>query len=660
VVRPLVCLCVLLGISAGVNANSIYLSSLDLTKMHQDWGQPRADLSVDKNPLTIDGQQFARGIGTHAGSVFFISLDGRARRFEARVGFDDEVKSAKRRPMNPVQFKVLGDRKVLFDSGPIRVGDAAVPIDADLTGVHTLVLVVRSAGPGINSMHTDWADAAISYTGDKPTAADLPPDPAIILTPQPGPAPQINCAKVVGVRPGHPLLFLVATSGKRPIAFSAEGLPAGLSIDADSGMITGTVASAGTYRAKLHAASPLGASERDVRIVVGDQIALTPPMGWNSWNCFARSVSDEKVRAAADAMVHSGLIQHGWTYINIDDCWEVQADQPPENRRDSTGRILTNEKFPDMKALTDYIHSRGLRAGIYSSPGPSTCGGFEASYNHEALDAGQYARWGFDYLKYDWCSYGRVADDIRKQPNPPSQLEILQHPYLLMRHQLDQQNRDIVFSLCQYGMGDVWKWGGQVGGNCWRTTDDINDSWGSMSSIGFNQNGHEAYAHPGNWNDPDMLVVGNVGWGPSLHPTRLSPSEQYTHITLWSLLSAPLLIGCDMTQLDAFTLNLLTNDEVIAVNQDPLGRQAKRISKTEEDTEVWARDLEDGSKAVGLFNRSEVTMVVTAKWSDLEITGPHRVRDLWRQKSLGQSDGRFSAEVPRHGAMLIKISPPGA
>jgi len=628
--------------------------------MHQDWGQPRADLSVDQHPLTIDGRQFASGIGTHAGSVFFIALDGRARGFTARVGFDDEVKSAKRRPTNPVQFKVLGDRKVLFDSGPIHVGDAAVPIDADLAGVHTLVLVVRSAGPGITSMHADWADAAISYTGDKPTAADFPPDPAIILTPQPSVAPQINCARIVGVRPGHPLLFLVATSGKRPIKFSAEGLPAGLSIDANSGMITGSVASAGTYRAKIHAVSPLGASEREVRIVVGDQIALTPPMGWNSWNCFARSVSDEKVRAAADAMVNSGLIQHGWTYINIDDCWEVRADQPPETRRDSAGRVLTNEKFPDMKALTDYIHSRGLRAGIYSSPGPSTCGGFEASYNHEALDAGQYAQWGFDYLKYDWCSYGRIAADIRKQPNPPSELEIFQHPYQVMRHQLDQQNRDIVFSLCQYGMGDVWKWGGQVGGNCWRTTDDINDSWGSMSSIGFNQNGHEAYAHPGNWNDPDMLVVGNVGWGPSLHPTRLSPSEQYTHITLWSLLSAPLLIGCDMTQLDAFTLNLLTNDEVIAVNQDPLGRQAKRISKTEEDTEVWAKDLEDGSKAVGLFNRSEVPMVVTVKWSDLQIAGPHQVRDLWRQKSLGQSDGQFSAEVPRHGAMLIKISSPGA
>jgi alpha-galactosidase len=178
-----------------------------------------------------------------------------------------------------------------------------------------------------------------------------------------------------------------------------------------------------------------------------------------------------------------------------------------------------------------------------------------------------------------------------------------------------------------------------------------------MSSIGFGQSGHEVYAHPGNWNDPDMLVVGNVGWGPHLHPTRLTPSEQYTHITLWSLLSAPLLIGCDMTQLDDFTLNLLTNDEVIAVDQDPLGRQAHRAAQNEDDTEVWAKELEDGSMAVGLFNRSEVALPVTARWPDLRISGRRVVRDLWRQKSVGQFDGELTVDVPRHGAVLLKIFP---
>jgi alpha-galactosidase len=380
-------------------------------------------------------------------------------------------------------------------------------------------------------------------------------------------------------------------------------------------------------------------------------------MGWNSWNCFASDVSDQKVRAAADAMVASGLIEHGWTYINIDDCWEVRAGELPNKRRGPDGRIKTNAKFPDMKGLADYIHAKGLRAGLYSSPGPSTCGGFTASYQFEETDARQYADWGFDYLKYDWCSYGNVAAQIRVGANPPSELQILQFPYLHMHDALLRQNRDIVFSLCQYGMGKVWEWGDQVGGNCWRTTGDINDSWRSMSDIGFGQNGHEKYAGPGHWNDPDMLVIGKVGWGPSLHPTHLTPNEQYTHITLWCLLSAPLLIGCDMTQLDDFTRSLLCNDEVLAVDQDPLGQPASRIFADKNGREVWARKMQDGSRAVGLFNRGNSATSVSVKWSDLGLQDKQTVRDLWREQGLGDFDGQFIADVDRHGAVLLKVSP---
>jgi alpha-galactosidase len=235
-------------------------------------------------------------------------------------------------------------------------------------------------------------------------------------------------------------------------------------------------------------------------------------------------------------------------------------------------------------------------------------------------------------------------------------LEIYQHPYAVMAAALNKQDRDIVFSFCQYGDGDVWQWGEKLGGNSWRTTGDINDSWGSLNGIGFSQNGHEKFAGPGHWNDPDMLVVGMVGWGPALHPTKLTPNEQYTHITLWSLLSSPLLIGCDMTQLDDFTIGLLTNDEVLAVNQDPLGKPAGRVSQTDGGTEVWARDLEDGSKAVGLFNRGELPADVTVKWSDLGLTGPQNVRDLWRQKDLGSQDSSFTVKVARHGAAMIKVT----
>jgi hypothetical protein len=376
-------------------------------------------------------------------------------------------------------------------------------------------------------------------------------------------------------------------------------------------------------------------------------------MGWNSWNCWGLSVDDQKVRAAADAFIGSGLADHGWTYINIDDGWEA-----PE--RTAKGEILTNEKFPAMVSLADYIHSQGLRLGIYSSPGPQTCGGFLGSYQHEKQDAETWASWGIDYLKYDWCSYGKIAlnDSIQE----------LQKPYLLMRDFLSAANRDIVFSLCQYGMGNVWEWGGAVGGNIWRTTGDITDTWESMAGIGFDQDKCSPYAGPGHWNDPDMLVVGQVGWGPNLHPSRLTPDEQYTHISLWCLLSAPLLIGCDLSQLDDFTLNLLTNDEVLAINQDELGRPATRI-KQGEGFEIWSKPLADSSVAVGLFFTGLDSPVdafnweggiakrtLTVNWSDLGISGIYEVRDLWRQKDVGQFASVYTAEVPYHGVVLVRLT----
>jgi alpha-galactosidase len=476
---------------------------------------------------------------------------------------------------------------------------------------------------------------------------------AVVLTPKPSPRPRINGPKVFGVRPGNPFLFTIPATGARPIEFTAEGLPKGLALDKATGRITGSVAKRGTYLVTLEVKNSLGSAAREFKIIVGGQIALTPPLGWNSWNCFASAVDDQKVRSAADAMVNSGLVNHGWSYINIDDCWEIRpnTDDPilMGEPRNAQGMINTNKKFPDMRALSDYIHSKGLKMGIYSSPGPLTCAGYTASYQYESQDAEQYARWGIDYLKYDWCSYDRIAKD-RSLPE-------LKKPYFVMRAALDKVKRDIVYSLCQYGMGDVWEWGGEVGGNSWRTTGDITDTWESMSGIGFSQAGHEKYAKPGNWNDPDMLVVGMVGWGPALHPTRLTPNEQYTHISLWCLLSSPLLIGCDMTQLDDFTLGLLTNDEVLDVSQDPLGKQARRVSK-DGDLEVWAKELEDGSVAVGLFNRGTWKSEITARWADLGIHGKQLVRDLWRQKDLGTYDGDFKASVPRHGVVLVKISEP--
>jgi alpha-galactosidase len=422
----------------------------------------------------------------------------------------------------------------------------------------------------------------------------------------------------------------------------------------------------------LVAQNAFGTAEKPFRIVVGDQIALTPPMGWNSWNCFAGAVSEEKVKSAADAMVKSGLINHGWTYINVDDYWQNHRNsKDPTLRgefRDKRGNIVPNSRFPDMKGMADYIHGLGLKAGLYSSPGPWTCGGCAASWQHEAQDAATYAKWGFDYLKYDWCSYGNVVHiaktnvmAVRSNGSAAKTGDEAMYPYKLMGNFLREQNRDIVFSLCQYGMADVWKWGGSVNGNCWRTTGDITDTWKSMSNIGFKQDQAAPYARPGNWNDPDMLIVGQVGWG-KLHPTRLTPDEQYTHISLWCLLSAPLLIGCDMTKLDDFTLNLLENDEVLALDQDALGKEATCVV-TNGDVRVYEKELEDGGRALGFFNLgSEQASLEFNQFAQLGFTGTQHVRDLWRQTNLPDVDvtsGVLKMTIPVHGVVLYKLTAAG-
>jgi alpha-galactosidase len=510
-----------------------------------------------------------------------------------------------------------------------------------------------------------------SRSSAQPAPASQPaPEVAEILTPKAAPAPRINGAKVFGVRPNHPFLFTIAATGDRPMTFSATGLPAGLALDANTGRITGALAQEGEFKVTLSAKNSLGTAKSKFKIICGPTIGLTPAMGWNSWNCFADAVTAQHVIDAADAMVKSGLINHGWTYINIDDFWEVNPRrtndpslQGPE--RDAGGKIVPNPRFPDMKGLAEYVHGLGLKIGLYSSPGPLTCGGCVASYQHEDQDAQSYGEWGFDFLKYDWCSYNSVAAASLPPPTnaapgaprrrPQIDLATRQKPYAVMRAALDKVPRDILFSFCQYGDANVWEWGAQIGGNSWRTTGDITDTWASLSRIGFSQAGHEKYAGPGHFNDPDMMIVGRVGWGPRLHPTRLTPNEQYTHVSLWCLLSAPLLIGCDMTAMDDFTLSLLSNDEVLAVDQDSLGRQAARLSQTN-NLEVWAKDLEDGSMAVGLFNRNTNAQEVIAKWSDLGLKGRATVRDLWRQKDIGKFKDEFHATVPRHGVVLVKIT----
>ena len=366
------------------------------------------------------------------------------------------------------------------------------------------------------------------------------------------------------------------------------------------------------------------------------------------------------MRAAADAMVSSGMINHGYMYVNIDDCWSVKPGSkdptlqgPP---RDVRNRVNSNPRFPDMKALTDYIHSKGLKAGIYTSPGPLTCARHVAAWQHEKEDVEQFVNWGFDFLKYDWCSYR----DIVKNPDRAA----LQKPYRLISSLLAKQPRDIILNLCQYGMGNVWEWGKEVGGQSWRTAGDLGGSFEEIGKALF-RDGFDVYADkelhryggPGGWNDPDYLLLGYLSnWKGRTVPTPLTPNEQYTHVSLWSLIAAPLIFSGDITRLDDFTLSLLCNDEVIEVDQDPLGKPGRRMVR-QGTSEVWARQLEDGSLAVGLFNRGESEAEIAARWADLGIRGPQKVRDLWRQQDLGVVNDRFGAKVGRHGVVLVRLRP---
>lgn len=356
------------------------------------------------------------------------------------------------------------------------------------------------------------------------------------------------------------------------------------------------------------------------------ELARTPPMGWNSWNYFAEKVTDAIIRGQADAMVSKGMKAAGYVYVNIDDTWEGQ--------RNAQGIIQTNSKFPDTKALADYVHGKGLKLGIYSSPGPKTCANYEGSYGHEEQDAQQYAAWGIDYLKYDWCSAERVY-----KPGD------MQAAYKKMHDALRRTGRPIVYSLCQYGLQRVWSWGASVGGNLWRTTGDIEPNYDRMALIGFGQNGLERFAGPGHWNDPDMLEVGNG---------KMNLDENRTHMSLWCLLAAPLLAGNDLRKTTPETLAILTNPEVIAVDQDPADIQGHRVWQ-EGPLEVWMKPLADGSKAVGLFNRGESPMEVRVNFGDIGVSGSATVRDLWAKKDLGSFQASYSAEVPTRGVVMIKV-----
>lgn len=490
-------------------------------------------------------------------------------------------------------------------------------------------------------------------------------DKEFILTPKPSATPRINGAKVFGVRPGRPFLFAIAATGEKPITFTAEGLPKGLQLNKDNGRITGSLAAPGIYNVMLKATNKKGSNQRAFRIHVGNRLALTPPMGWNSYNVYGTGhINQQLMQNAAKAIVTSGLADHGWNYFNLDGGWQGYK------RGGKYNAILPDSTvFPDFKGLVDYIHGLGLKFGLYhqayinsydkriGATSNNPAGAYERSeelhpplgkYRFHWNEAQQFADWEVDFLKYDWWKRD------------------LQHA-IEMSDALKNLNRDIIYSVCngagftngynlEYPEATDHATALSYISELWRSGSDTENSWGSVIANGFTQDRWRHLTGPGHWNDPDMMLLGWVGWGEKQHPTALTPDEQYSHMSLWCLLAAPLLLGCDLTKLDEFTLSLLTNDEVIDVDQDPLGKQGKQIQLGAYSIAV-VKELEDGSIAVGFFNMSNKKEKIEYRLADIGIQGKQQIRDLWRQKDLGEFENLFPAEVNSHGVVFVKLTP---
>jgi alpha-galactosidase len=382
------------------------------------------------------------------------------------------------------------------------------------------------------------------------------------------------------------------------------------------------------------------------------QVAQTPPMGWNSWNYFAGRVTDQDIRNAADQLVATGMKDAGYVYVNIDDTWEGE--------RDANGVLHTNSKFPDMKALADYVHSKGLKLGIYSSPGPLTCAKYAASLDHEVQDAQLYASWGIDYLKYDLCSFREAVMQKQAPDDKAAQMHLMIAAYDKMDKALKATGRSIVYSLCQYGWDAVWEWGPSVGANLWRTTGDIQANWNSIYTILNEQAGLAKYAGPGHWNDPDMLEVGNgQAAGADHHIRYLTLAEDRTHFSMWAMLAAPLLAGNDLPNMTPEVRAILTNRDVIAIDQDSLGHEATR-AYSDGEVDVWTRQLSGGAKAIAMINAGSDRYSSHPFHLDLAklgLHGPQQGKDLWTGKEITLTDG-MPLELASHDILLVRIAEP--
>ena len=464
----------------------------------------------------------------------------------------------------------------------------------------------------------------------------------------------------IGVVTNRPFLYLVPATGSSSKVFTAAGLPAGLTLNRTSGIISGVATTDGEFDVRFNVVDPSGTVNKKVKFVVNPTaLALTPIMGWNPWYVWGCKIDDAKVRQAADLLVSSGLAAAGYNYINLDDCWQ--------GSRNGAGEMVPNSRFPDMKALADYVHSKGLRIGMYTSPGEKTCGGYEGTKDHDfergvsylEKDVEMYAKWGFDFIKYDWCIF--PSDTATRDAYWAKQKTL----YKRMTDAIARSSRAMVHMLCQYGELEVWKWAPSIGGNMWRTNHDLADTWPAVLRNGFQNLRLSQYASPGHWNDLDMLMVGKANWPRRLgdydiaqtapRPTQLTQDEQVTHMTLWSMMASPMIFSGDLTQMDANTLALLTNRDVLAVNQDSLGAPIS-IAFDSRDKKVITRRLSDGTMAVAMFNLGSTAQMMAFDSSMVGLGNrSFSVKNLWNGQKLDNVQ-RVEVRVPAHGSFLVKLT----
>jgi hypothetical protein len=503
-----------------------------------------------------------------------------------------------------------------------------------------------------------------------------------ILTPASADAPRINGPKVYGARPGRKFIYRIPCQGKRPISFKVEGLPAGLKLDTKKGIITGKVpVKKGDYAMTFTAKNAHGTDSRPFTLVIGDKIALTPPTGWNSWGGHMVTVSDAVMRTAADVFDEKGLADVGFQYIGIDDCWMRLTRQMYEERkervrkkheaydyeetgtigliRDEDGNIQPNDKFPDMKAMTDYIHSKGLKAGIYSGPGPKTCQDWAGSYGHERADAAQYAAWGFDLLKYDLCSGRIVLAEMKKKNKGYTQADF----WKPMVEYLAEQDRDILYNLCQYGREKPWTWAPSIGIQTWRIGGDLNHNVDNYFKNALRiATELREFSKPGQWNDPDFMYIHRIRYpskmGEDSREIPLDTNQRYQYVTLWSIICAPYFFSCDIENIDDFTIGLLANADVVNINQDELGHVAEVIGNGDTTETVMVKKLADGSRVLAIFNRkANEEAIINATWDEIDISGRQTVYDLWRQKDVGSYDDGITVKLSPNGVGLFRLSP---